>query len=112
MHLPSQAQRVRIYIGEQDHQSRKPLYEAIVEEARSRGLAGATVFRGLAGFGAHSRIKTSKILALSEDLPLVVEIVDTAEKLEPFLDWLDDTVEEGLVTLEPVEVRMYRAGKS
>ncbi len=106
--LPSEAELLRIFIGESDHFGGKPLYEAIVQEARKRGMAGATVLRGLAGFGAHSRVHTAKILRLSEDLPLVVEIVDTPEKIEELLPKLDEMIDEGLVTLERVRVITYR----
>ncbi len=108
--LPSEAELLRIFIGESDHFGQKPLYEAIVEEARKQGMAGATVLRGLAGFGAHSRLHTAKILRLSEDLPLVVEIVDTPEKIEELLPKLDEMIDEGLVTLERVRVITYRHG--
>ena len=108
--LPSEAELLRIFIGESDHFGGKPLYEAIVQEARKRGMAGATVLRGLTGFGAHSRLHTAKILRLSEDLPLVVEIVDTPEKIEALLPKLDEMIDEGLVTLERVRVITYRHG--
>lgn len=88
-----------------------PLFEWIVRKAREQGLAGATVLRGLEGFGAHSRIHTTKILRLSEDLPLVVEIVDTKEKIEEFLPIVDSVIQEGLATLEDVQIRLYRSGK-
>jgi len=103
------ARRLRIYIGERDKDSHgHPLYEAIVHEAQRRGLAGATVFKGVAGFGANALVHTSKILRLSEDLPLVVEIVDAAEKVDGLMAWLDAEVREGLVTVEDVEVVVYR----
>lgn len=108
MKTPSDALRLRVFIGESDKWGGRPLYEVIVEEARKRGMAGATVLRGFLGFGAHSRIHTSKILRLSEDLPVVVEIVDTEEKLDAFLPDLDELVAEGLVTLERVRVITYR----
>lgn len=108
MKLPSDAQLLRIFIGESDKHHGKPLYEVIVERARERGLAGATVVRGFLGFGANSRIHTSKILRLSEDLPVVIEVVDTQEKLDLLLPELDELVGEGLVTLEPVRVILYR----
>ena len=106
--LPSEAELLRVFVGESDHYGGKPLYEAIVLEARSRGMAGATVVRGLMGFGAHSRLHTAKVLRLSEDLPIVVEIVDTPEKIEELLPKLDEMIEEGLVTLERVRVITYR----
>lgn len=110
--LPSEAELLRIFIGESDRYGGKPLYEAIVLEARQRGMAGATVLRGLMGFGAHSRLHTAKILRLSEDLPLVVEIVDTPEKIADFLPKLDQMIGEGLVTLERVRVIAYRHEKA
>jgi len=108
MKLPSEAFLLRIFIGESDRAGGKPLYEIIVEEARRRGMAGATVLRGFLGFGANSRIHTAKVLRLSEDLPVVVEIVDTEEKIEDFLPELDGMLGEGLVTLEKVRVIVYR----
>ncbi|WP_029894651.1 DUF190 domain-containing protein [Desulfohalovibrio reitneri] len=108
MHLPSKAKRLRVYTGEWDKIGSQPLHEAIVEEAARRGLAGATVLRGVSGFGANSRVRTSKILVLSQDLPLIVEIVDAGEKINQFLTWLDGVVQEGLVTVEDVDVGFYR----
>jgi uncharacterized protein len=108
MKLPSEAYLLRIFIGESDKLHGKPLYEIIVEEARKRGMAGATVVRGFLGFGANSRIHTSKVLRLSEDLPIVIEIVDTEERIEAFLPDLDQWIGEGLVTLEKVRVVAYR----
>ena len=108
MKLQEQAQLLRIFIGETDKHGGRPLHELIVEEARRRALAGATVLRGCLGFGANSRVHTDKILRLSEDLPLVIEIVDTAEKIAAFLPFLDGIVAEGLVTLEDVRVILYR----
>ena len=108
MKLPSEAHLLRIFIGESDKHHGRPLYEVIVERARENGLAGAKVVRGFLGFGANSRIHTSKILRLSEDLPVVVEIVDTREKLDLLLPELDELVGEGLVTLEAVHVILYR----
>ena len=109
--LPSEAELLRIFIGESDHYEGKPLYESIVLEARSRGMAGATVLRGIMGFGAHSRLHTAKILRLSEDLPIIVEIVDTSEKIAEFLPKLDEMIGEGLVTLERAQVIVYRHEK-
>ncbi len=106
--LPSEAELLRIFIGESDRYHGRPLYEAIVHQARERGMAGATVLRGLMGFGAHSRLHTAKILRLSEDLPIVVEIVDTPEKIAELLPALDEMIDEGLVTLERVRVIAYR----
>ena len=108
MKLPSEAEMLRIFIGESDKYNGRPLYEAIVEEARKSGMAGATVTRGVLGFGAHSRIHTAKILRLSEDLPLIVEIIDKPERIEAFLPGLDAMVAEGLITIEKVRVVAYR----
>ena len=112
MTLPRDGKLLRIFIGESDKYDNQPLYEWIVRQARERGLAGATVLRGLEGFGAHSRLHTAKILRLSSDLPIVVEIVDTEEKIELFLPLIDDAVDEGLATVENVEVHFYRSGAS
>ena len=109
MTIPTEGQLLRIFVGEADRWEGKPLYEAIVEVARRQGLAGATVWKGFMGFGAHSRMHTAKILRLSEDLPIVIEIVDAAEKIRAFLPTLDRMVAEGLVTLERAEVLLYRA---
>ena len=108
MKLPAEAQLLRVFVGESDKHHGRPLYEAIVEEARRRGMAGATVLRGTIGFGASSRIHTAKILRLSEDLPMVVEIVDLPERIAAFLPDLDAMVGEGLITLEKVQVIAYR----
>lgn len=103
---------LRVFIGEDDRWHGKPLYEAIMLLARERGLAGCTVIRGLAGFGAASRIHTGKIERLSLDLPIIVEVVDTAEKVRAFLPEIEAMVSDGLATLEPVEVHFYRHRKS
>lgn len=108
MKLPSEAFLLRIFIGESDKQDSRPLYEVLVETARKRGMAGATALRGFLGFGANSRIHTSKVLRISEDLPVVVEIVDTEEKINAFLPELDRMIGEGLVTMEKVRVIAYR----
>jgi PII-like signaling protein len=108
MHIPEEGQLLRILIGESDRWEGKPLYEALVFKAREMGLAGATMLRGLMGYGAASRIHTAKILRLSEDLPVIVEIVDSPEKISPFLSVVDEMVQEGLVTLERVQVIFYR----
>jgi uncharacterized protein len=109
MKLFKEAELLRIFIGESDKYHGRPLYEAVVELARKQGLAGATVLRGIEGFGAHSRLHTGKVLRLSEDLPIVVEIVDEPERLVEFLALLDTMIIEGLVTLEKVRVIIYRA---
>jgi PII-like signaling protein len=108
--LPEEGHLLRIFIGESDKHDGKPLYEWLVLKARELGLAGATVLRGTEGFGAHSRLHTAKILRLSVDLPIIVEIVDTLEKIEAFLPVVDDAVTEGLATLERVQIRFYRGG--
>lgn len=100
---------LRIFIGESDIYEGRPLYEAIVLALRREGLAGATVLRGIEGFGKSSRLHTAHILRLSEDLPIVIECVDTAEKIERILPKLDTMIGDGLVTMERVEVRVYRA---
>ncbi|MCO5177825.1 MAG: DUF190 domain-containing protein [Thermomicrobiales bacterium] len=100
--------RLRIYIGESDTWHGRPLFQEIVEMAHREGLAGATVVRGIEGFGAHSRIHTARVLRLSEDLPVVVDIVDSAERIERILPILDEMVSEGLVTISDVTVVMYR----
>ncbi len=111
MKIEGQGLLLRVYVGESDRFEGKSLYEAIVLLARERGLAGATVLRGLSGFGAHSRIHTTKVLRLSEDLPVVVEIVDREDRVRAILPELDRMVGEGLVTLEKVEVIAYRHGE-
>ena len=112
MTLPTEGKLLRIFIGESDRWEGRPLYEAIVVEARRNGLAGATVVKGFMGFGAHSRIHTAKLLELSQDLPIVVEIVDAPEKIEAFLPELERMVGDGLITLERAEVLLYRPGRS
>lgn len=108
MELPEKAKLLRIFISESDRYNGKPLYEAIVNLARERSMAGATVLRGILGFGAHSRIHSAKILRLSEDLPIVVEIVDKAERIEAILPEIDGMIREGLATLEDIQVIFYR----
>ena len=109
MHIPEDGCLLRIFIGESDKHAGKPLYEWIVRQAREQALAGATVLRGIMGFGANSRvIHTFKIERLSEDLPIVIEIVDTREKLEQFLTLIDGEIKAGLATIEKVQVRFYR----
>src|ERR1700686_3394530 len=109
MQIPHEAVLLRIFIGESDRWEHKPLYEAIVLKARELHLAGATVLRGPMGFGASSRLHTTKILRLSEDLPLVIEIVDSEEKINSFLPTLDEMMTSGLITLEKVQVLHYGA---
>ncbi|WP_319466592.1 DUF190 domain-containing protein [uncultured Pseudodesulfovibrio sp.] len=110
MKLLEKAERIRIYIGEDDKHKGRPLADVIVEQSRKLGLAGATVFRGMSGFGANSRIHTNKILRLSEDMPIVVEIVEHPERLEVLLETLDGMLKEGMITKEPVDVIAYRHG--
>ncbi len=109
MKIPEKGSLLRIFIGESDRYEGKPLYEWIVLKAKESGLAGATVIRGMMGFGANSTIHTSKILRLSEDMPVIVEIVDTHEKLTSFLSIIDGAVSEGLATLEKANVQLYRS---
>ena len=112
MQIPHEAVRLRIFIGESDRWEHKPLYEAIVLKAREQHLAGATVLRGAMGFGKSSRLHTAKILRLSMDLPLVIEIVDSEEKIQAFLPVLDKMMGGGLITLEPIKVIDYRGTTS
>lgn len=102
---------LRVFVGESDRFQGRPLYEALVLKARERQLAGATVLRGIMGFGANSRLHTAKVLRLSEDLPMVIEIVDAQEKIDAFLPEVDAMVREGLVTLERVQVLKYVANR-
>lgn len=116
MKLAGEGKLLRIFLGESDKLEHKPLFEVIVRAARQAGLAGATVLRGVEGYGAHSRvIHTAKILRLSEDLPIVVELVDTEENIRTFLPVVDDLFEQagcgGMVTIEKAEVIRYKAGK-
>ena len=112
MILPAEGYLLRIFIGESDRHDGKLLYEWIVLKAREEGLAGATVMRGMMGFGAHSRLHTFKIDRLSQDLPIIIEIVDTREKLEKFLSLIDNEIEEGMATLEKAQIHFYRSGKN
>jgi len=112
MMLPSEGYLLRIFIGESDLHDSQLLYEWLVLKAREEGLAGATVMRGMMGFGAHSRLHTFKIERLSQDLPIIVEIVDTREKLEKFLALIDKEIEEGMATLEEIQIHFYRSGKT
>lgn len=111
MKLPEEAELLQIFIGEADKYEGRPLYRAIIEKARAAGLAGATVVKGLMGFGAHSRMHYAGVLRLSEDLPIVIEIVDRPDHIEAFLPVLDPMIEEGMVTLEKVRVLAYRHGE-
>ncbi|MGZ4125239.1 MAG: DUF190 domain-containing protein [Actinomycetota bacterium] len=106
--IEGDGQLLRIFIGESDSWHGKPLYEAIVQRVREHGLAGATVIRGIEGFGASSHLHTSRILRLSQDLPVVIEIVETAERIDEILPILDEMVVDGLVTLEKAHVITYR----
>ena len=110
--LGQEGQLLRIFIGESDRHEGKPLYEWIVRQAREHHMAGATVVRGLEGFGAHSHMHTAKILRLSQDLPIIIEIVDTPEKIESFLPIIDEAVAEGIATLEDIHVHFYRSGNA
>lgn len=109
MKIPAEGKLLRVFIGEQDKWHGQPLYEAIVHLAKKEGMAGATVLKGFMGFGAKSHMHTAKLLRLSEDLPIVIEMVDSEEKINTFLPHLDEMVIDGLVTLENVNVVMYRA---
>ena len=109
MTIPEDGALLRIFVGESDRHGHHPLYEAIVLKARESGLAGATVLRGVMGFGKHSILHTTKILRLSEDLPMVIEIVDSAEKIDIFLPVLEGMIKDGLITLERVKVLHYHA---
>lgn len=111
MKSPENGKLLRVFIGESDRWDHKPLFEAIVLKARELGLAGATVLRGAMGFGASSHLHTTKILRLSMDLPVVIEIIDTEEKINLLIPHLDEMVLEGLVTIEDVRVIKYRANK-
>jgi hypothetical protein len=108
--LQREGRLLRIFVAEQDKHEGQPLYEWLLHKAREERLAGCTVLRGMAGFGADSHEHTSKILRLSADLPVVVEIIDAAERIEHFLPFVDEAVEDGLVTVEHVDVRFYRSG--
>lgn len=111
MRLEGQADRLKIFVGEADRHGGKLLVEVIVEAAKRGGLAGATAFRGVMGFGANSQVHYNKILRLSEGMPVIIEIVDTPEKIDDFLPFLNDVIKEGLVTRERVEVIHYRHSK-
>jgi hypothetical protein len=112
MVFPKEGHLLRIFIGENDSYEGTLLYQWIVREAQRQGLAGATVLRGLEGFGVHSCLHTAKVLRLSTELPIIIEIVDTIEKIEAFLPVIDQAITEGLVTLEKIEIRFYRTRKN
>jgi len=112
MHLPPESLLLRVFVGESDRHDGKPLYEALVLQARAHGLAGATVLRASLGYGATSRLHTAKILRLSDDLPMVVEIVDAEEKITAFLPTLEAMLDGGLVTLQAVRVIQYQHGRT
>ncbi len=109
MKIPENGKLLRIFIGEADKWKSQPLYEAIIHLAKKEGMAGATAIKGFMGFGCKSHMHTAKLLRLSEDLPIIVEMVDSEEKINRFLPHLDEMVKEGLITLENVNVIMYRA---
>jgi PII-like signaling protein len=109
MAIPTDSTLLRLFVGEKDRFEHRPLYEAIVLRAREHGLAGATVLRGLLGFGASSMLHTAKILRLSDDLPIVIEIVDAEDQIESFLPVLEQMMPSGLVTIEKVRVIRYAA---
>jgi len=109
MKIPADGKLLRIFIGEADRWEGKPLYEEIVLLAKKNGMAGATAIKGFMGFGCKSHMHTTKLLRLSEDLPIVIEIVDSEEKISQFIPQLDAMVKEGLITLEKANVIMYRA---
>lgn len=112
MKIEGEGHLLRVFVGENDRWEGKPLYQAIVEKARELGMAGATVLRGMEGFGAHSRIHTTKILRLSEDLPIVIEMVDREDRIQQILPVLDGMVTEGLITLEKAHIIAYRPGRT
>jgi hypothetical protein len=111
MRIEGEGQMLRVFVDEQDEFEGKPLYQAIVQKARSEGLAGATVLRGMMGYGANSLIHSASTAGIEDDMPVVVEIVDSADKIKKFVPALDKMVKEGLVTLEKVNVIFYRSGK-
>ncbi|WP_031485244.1 DUF190 domain-containing protein [Maridesulfovibrio frigidus] len=108
MDLPEKAVRLRIFTGEENRVKHSPTFEVIVNEARKQGLAGATVYRGVMGYGINSQVRTTSILRLSEDLPMIIEIVDSAEKIESFKEFLTETMTEGLITAEEVEIVFHK----
>ena len=111
MNLKKIEVKLRIYIGEEDTWKGENLYAAIVQKAKEMKLAGATVFRGIMGFGANSHIHSTKILRLSEDLPVLIEIIDTEENIEKFMPFIEEVVKQGMVTQEKINVKLYRSSK-
>lgn len=111
MKIEGSGKLLRIFVGESDRWGRQPLYTAIVEAARKAGVAGATVFKGVEGYGGHSVVHAARVFDLSSDLPILIEIVDTEERVRAFLPQLDEMVKEGMVTLETVEIIAYRSGE-
>ncbi|HIA52485.1 MAG TPA: DUF190 domain-containing protein [Candidatus Melainabacteria bacterium] len=107
----SDGQVLRVFVGETDKHQGVPLYEWILKKAKQEGLAGGTALRGIAGFGAHSQMHSSKILDISANLPIIVEIIDSLDKIEKFLPFLEEAVKEGLATVEPAQIRLYRIQK-
>ena len=112
MKIPADGKLLRIFIGEADRWNGKPLYEEIVLLAKKNSMAGATAIKGFMGFGCKSHMHTTKLLRLSEDLPIIIEIVDSEEKISQFLPFLDEMVSEGLITIEKANVVIYRADKA
>jgi len=110
MKLQSSGKLLRIFISENDRHDGKPLYEWIIRQAESRQMAGATVLRGLEGFGAHHHLHTAKVLRMSSDLPIIIEIADDADKIRDFYTMLESVLEEGIVTLENIEISFFRKG--
>ncbi len=110
--LGSEGHVLRIFLGETDKHQGVPLYEWILRKAKEQGLSGGTALRGIAGFGAHSQIHSSKILDISTNLPIIVEIIDTPEKIEHFLPMIEESIKEGLATVEPAQIRLYRNTKT
>ncbi len=104
------ALRIRIYVGERDHHGGQPLYTAIVQAARKAGLGGATVVKGIEGFGAHSVVHAARVIDMSSDLPIVIELIDTPDKLRPFVSVLKEMLDDGMMTIEPVAVIYQNAG--
>jgi hypothetical protein len=109
MQLQGPARRITVYVGESDRHHHRPLYAEIVHRAHEAGLAGASVYRGIEGFGTHRQVHTTRLLSLSEDLPILISIVDRADRIEAFLAELDELITEGLVVIEDVEVVRYSA---